>query len=68
LVPWLKRPAVKWSKATSTTRLGASGCHSLERLVLQRLGPPGARPVKPGGLDQFFELGGQRLACAVLDV
>src|SRR5437868_428912 len=50
LVPWRNRPPVKWSYLTSTTSLGASGCHSVDRLVDQRLGPPGAWPVKPGGL------------------
>ena len=35
------------------TSLGASGCHSAERSVAQRLGPPGALPVKPGGLINF---------------
>ena len=29
-------------------RRGFTGCHSAERAVLQRLGPPGALPVKPG--------------------
>jgi len=48
-VPWRKRPPVKRSYWTSTTSLGASGTHSPERCVLQRLGPPGAEPVKPGG-------------------
>jgi hypothetical protein len=33
----------------STTSVGRNGSHSLERLVDQRLGPPGALPVKPGG-------------------
>ena len=35
------------------TSLGARGCHSAERSVAQRLGPPGALPVKPGGLINF---------------
>jgi hypothetical protein len=30
-----------------------SGCHSDERLVDQRLGPPGLSPVKPGGPISF---------------
>src|SRR5688572_14427699 len=46
-VPWRKRPCEKWSYCTSTTSLGSSGSHSPERSVLQRDGPPGARPVKP---------------------
>ena len=49
VVPCRKRPAVTWSYRTSTTSSGRSGCHSPVRSVLQRLGPPGARPVKPGG-------------------
>ena len=40
--------------ATSTTSFGRSGSHSLERLVDQRLGPPGALPVKPGGSINGF--------------
>ena len=31
------------------TSFGFSGCHFAERSVDQRLGPPGALPVKPGG-------------------
>src|SRR5262245_56978100 len=33
----------------STTNFGSSGGHFGRRLVDQRLGPPGALPVKPGG-------------------
>jgi hypothetical protein len=33
-----------------------SGCHSAERLVDQRLGPPGLSPVKPGGAISFSSL------------
>ena len=33
--------------------VSSSGCHSIECLVLQRLSPPGALPVKPGGLIIF---------------
>src|SRR5204863_4112964 len=47
-VPCRNRPPVKWSYATSTTILGATGSHSPVRSVLQRLGPPGAFPVNPG--------------------
>src|SRR5204863_8597780 len=47
LVPWRNRPPVKWSYCTSMTSVGLSDSHSPERSVLQRLGPPGARPVKP---------------------
>src|ERR1700683_5044995 len=60
-VPWRKRPPVKWSNWTSTTSLVSRGSHSEECLVLQRLGPPGTLPVKPGGLiktSTFFVNGG----------
>src|SRR5690242_1226072 len=46
VVPCLKRPPLKWSYDTSTTSFGLTGTHSLERLVDQRLGPPGVEPVK----------------------
>src|SRR6266571_4299401 len=49
LVPCRNRPPVKWSYRTSTTRLLFSGSHSVLRSVDQRLGPPGAFPVNPGG-------------------
>ena len=49
VVPWRNRPPVTWSKRTSTTSSGRSGCQSADRSVLHRLGPPGALPVKPGG-------------------
>src|SRR5256885_15227472 len=49
-VPWRKRSPVKWSYVTSSTIFGATGSHSPLLSVLQRLGPPGAFPVKPGGL------------------
>src|SRR6267154_2779782 len=55
-VPWRNRPPVKWSNCTSATSLPSSGCHSAERFELQRLGPPGLLPVKPGGLISFFSL------------
>src|SRR6185312_10672732 len=48
LVPWRKRCPVTWSKRTSTTSAGCSGSQAALRSVLQRLGPPGAFPVKPG--------------------
>ena len=35
---------------------GLTGRHSGERFVLQRLRPPGALPVKPGGLINFSSL------------
>src|SRR6185437_6253218 len=47
LVPWRNRPLVKWSYSTSTTSTGSTASHSLDRVVLHRLGPPGARPVNP---------------------
>src|SRR6266576_1523097 len=53
VVPWRKRLSLTWSYRTSTTSSGRSGCHSPERSVLQRLGPPGARPVKPDGATSF---------------
>src|SRR5690348_3632808 len=46
-VPWRKRPPEKWSYFTSHTSLGSRRSHSPLRSVLQRLGPPGAWPVKP---------------------
>ena len=49
LVPCRKRPPVTWSKRTSTTSSGAAAPIAPLRSVLQRLGPPGALPVKPGG-------------------
>ena len=39
--------------------LGFSGTHWLLRSVVQRLGPPGAWPVKPGGRE-LVELARQR--------
>jgi hypothetical protein len=36
--------------------LGLSGCHFAERSVDQRLGPPGALPVNPGGPISFSNL------------
>src|SRR5438128_1642295 len=47
-VPCRNRPPLKWSWATSATTRGDTGSHSPVRSVLQRLGPPGALPVKPG--------------------
>src|SRR6201995_2702024 len=49
LQPCRNLPPAKWSNCTSATNLVSSGCHSIECLVLQRLSPPGALPVKPGG-------------------
>ena len=61
---------VKWSYSTSTTNVGFSGCHSVERFVLQRLGPPGARPVNPGGLmsDSSLVVSSVRSADRIDDV
>ena len=67
LVPWRKRPPVTWSKRTSTTSSGRSGSHSPLRSVLQRLGPPGALPVKPGGRRSFSSRRGQRRPLLVGD-
>lgn len=49
------------------TSLGASGCHSADRAVLHRLGPPGARPVNPGFLYQLLDLLRERLPVLGLD-
>ena len=67
LVPWRKRLPVTWSKRTSTTSSGRSGSHSPLRSVLQRLGPPGAFPVKPGASAQRLELPRQGRALGVGD-
>lgn len=40
------RPPVKWSYETSITYFGFTGCHSEDRFVDNRLGPPGAFPAK----------------------
>src|SRR4030095_3003379 len=52
-VPWRKRSSVTWSKPTSTTIFGKSGSHCVDRSVDQRLGAPGAFPVKPGSCISF---------------
>ena len=46
VVPCRKRPPEKWSYETSTTNFGRTGTHSDDRFVDQRLGAPGAFPVK----------------------
>jgi hypothetical protein len=48
----------------------ASGCHSPERAVDQRLGPPGARPVNPDGFtsDSSFSVIKGRSEFAIPDV
>jgi hypothetical protein len=55
-VPCRNRPPVKWSYWTSTTSFGDSGCHSAERSADQRLGLPGAWPVKPGDFTKASSL------------
>src|SRR4051794_14464522 len=55
-VPCRKRSPEKWSYRTSTTSFGFIGCHSADLAVDQRLGPPGALPVKPGGAISFSTL------------
>ena len=47
-VPWRNRLSVKWSKHTSTTRLGLSGCHGFSFPRFQRLGPPGGSDISFG--------------------
>src|SRR6185437_6018497 len=69
-VPCRKRSPVTWSKLTSTTSVGLSGCHSPLRCVLQRLGPPGLLPVKPGGARSASSrrVSAARSACANVEV
>jgi len=50
--------------------LGFKGCHCAERLVDQRLGPPGLLPVKPGGEMSFssFAVSDFFLSLAIVEV
>lgn len=69
-VPCLNRVPVKWSYETSATSSGRNGCHSVDRLVDQRLGPPGARPVNPGASinPSSLRVSSVRLAAGIEDV
>ena len=54
-----KPSPVTWSETHFHNKLGFERLHSAERSVAQRVGPPGASPVKPAA-DSAFKPRGQR--------